>query len=614
MTEETKGRCLIAACLISSLMFLASASFGAVYTQIYQFESPTIIRTDDGTCIIEISDTWQNDVLPNRPILPARIAKLFIPADEVVVDTIVTTSPPEAVEGVYTVQRSVPASPFSLFSSVNTYPAAAPAHSFRTFPPQHFIMRGSQYLCGAQIVRVELTPIVYNQEDSTLQYYRQMTVKLVTESRETPSAIMPLSSMKTDYQRILSAVDNPHDMLSAHLDSRMKSEAPVRHVIITTRKMAPAFQTLSDFRATPLGGGFVTSVVAIEDIEAAYRGSDLAEKVRNFIRDSYLNDNTRFVIMGGDCDRLPAEQTIPTRGAYATYYSWAENAFWEDQYIPCDLYFGCLDGTWNADNDHLWGEPADGIDGGDIDWYPEVFVGRIAADNLMEASNHIEKIIAFETAPHPSGQTLLVGEMLYFRTFSGDRLDWIYTFMSDMPKTVLYDLDHPPFYRWPKSDVITLLDTNDYSWVNHCGHSGYSVSMKLLNTDVAMLTNSNPFFLYSQGCFCGSIDSRKSSDSEDYAASDCFGEAITCGYGDRGAAAFIGNSRYGWYEKYNRIRAASNLAHEFFVRAVFEQGMTQLGVANQMSKLDLPLSNELYRWIAFQTNLLGDPAAVLSVP
>jgi PKD repeat protein len=72
-----------------------------------------------------------------------------------------------------------------------------------------------------------------------------------------------------------------------------------------------------------------------------------------------------------------------------------------------------------------------------------------------------------------------------------------------------------------------------------------------------------------------------------------------------GAFAVIGNSRYGWYSYGEVVQSDSNLAHKKFVEAVVNGA--RLGQANQMSKIDLDFSDNTYRWIAFETNLLGCP-------
>jgi hypothetical protein len=124
------------------------------------------------------------------------------------------------------------------------------------------------------------------------------------------------------------------------------------------------------------------------------------------------------------------------------------------------------------------------------------------------------------------------------------------------------------------------------------------------------MTNNKYFFVYSQGCYAGSMDGLNLDNTYKY--TDCFGEAITNGNSDGGAFAYIGNSRYSWYYPGSYIKGASNLAHKEFVEAITSGNITKIGVANQKSKTDLPLDSQLYRWIAFETNLIGCPATDLS--
>ncbi|MDH3882191.1 MAG: C25 family cysteine peptidase, partial [Desulfobacteraceae bacterium] len=333
-----------------------------------------------------------------------------------------------------------------------------------------------------------------------------------------------------------------------------------------------------------------------------YSGVDLAEKMRNFIIDMYTHYGTQYVVLGGDCDGAPENQVIPTRGCYAQVGDYT------DAYIPSDLYFGCLDGSWNFDGDALWGEINDGINGSDIDWFSEVYVGRIPADNYTEAMNQINKIIAFETHSSPT-KILLTGEELESSTWGGDRMDWLYSFMGSIPKTTLYDRDWED-NNWPKSQLLTSINSNQHYSINYSGHSTIFSDIKLNNNDIYTMTNDKYFFVYSQGCYAGSIDGLNSDNT--YKSTDCFGEAITNGNSNGGAFAYIGNSRYSWYYPGGYIKGASNLAHKEFVEAITSGNITKIGVANQKSKTDLPLDSQLYRWIAFATNLIGCPATDLS--
>jgi hypothetical protein len=222
--------------------------------------------------------------------------------------------------------------------------------------------------------------------------------------------------------------------------------------------------------------------------------------------------------------------------------------------------------------------------------------------------NQINKIIAFEIHSSPT-KILLTGKELESSTWGGDRMDWLYSFMGSIPKTTLYDRTWED-NNWPKSQLLTYINSNQYYSINYSGHSTIFSDIKLSNNDVHAMTNNKYFFVYSQGCYAGSIDGLNSDNT--YKSTDCFGEAITNGNSNGGAFAYIGSSRYSWYYPGSYIKGASNLAHKEFVEAITSGNITKIGVANQKSKTDLQLDSQLYRWIAFSTNLIGDPATDLS--
>lgn len=394
--------------------------------------------------------------------------------------------------------------------------------------------------------------------------------------------------------------------------------------MITTAELADTFTILTNHRSSATGGGFTTHIEDIATIESSYTGVDLAEKVRNFIRDMYSNYGTQYVLLGGDCDAPPPlnppndpppTQFVPCRGCFAdTGYGYVEHN------IPTDLYYGCLDGSWNYDGDADWGEVNDGKNGTDIVWYSEVYVGRIAADTLTEATNHITKIIAFETSTERPNKTLLAGEYLDdYPTWGGDKMDWLYSHMDSMPATRLYDKNG----EWDAADILSAINSNEHHWVNHLGHSNWTYNMKMKSEfivyndtyhydgHVELTTNSNSLLIYSQGCYPASMDNRDNTTENNYSTSDCFAEQVTNAYPDRGAFAYLGNSRYGWYNQMS-VETAGNLAHKEFVEAILTDNNTRLGEANQISKTDLDLSWGMYRWLAFTTNLFGCPATDMS--
>ncbi|MBR1870394.1 MAG: hypothetical protein IJ802_01020, partial [Kiritimatiellae bacterium] len=158
----------------------------------------------------------------------------------------------------------------------------------------------------------------------------------------------------------------------------------VDYLIITGEAYKDAFQVLADFRAT---NDCVTArVVTTEEIEGEYDGtrpdggSDTQTKIRNCIKDYVDNRATKYVLLGGD------SSVVPHRGCYTL--ATTATAYKD---LPCDLYYACLDGTWDANANGTYGENADAVNYG-ID----VAVGRVPADTLEKAQTYIRKAIAYE--------------------------------------------------------------------------------------------------------------------------------------------------------------------------------------------------------------------------
>jgi hypothetical protein len=596
------------------LITLVPNLFAGEYIHIYRFEAPKVVTLPNGRQLLKMKDMWQQDDSVGAPILPVKTAKIFIPATEKIVSLVVVCGKLKTIEGSYLIQHATTPYPVSHKGPVTIdKPDPNIYETHASYPSTVHRARKPQFLSGVKIALVDLHPVRYSPVEAQLKYYEKMKVMIRTEKQKRPDGVMPFRNLPKDREKILRTIENKDDFLKLHPNTRPSETAnaeslseepsPVEgsreYVVITTADLLGAFQTLTTYRASAQGGGYTTYIEDIANINNNYSGDDLAERIRNFIREMYNTYGTQYVVLGGDCDGSPDNQVIPTRGCYAQVGTTT------DTNIPSDLYFGCLDGSWNSNGNGYWGEPDDGVD-----WQSEVYVGRIAADNDTEARNQIDKIIAFETSGNRPDKTLLAGEKLDDTpTWGGDRMDWVYTYMDSTPKTQLYDRDWAN-NSWPKSQLLSFINSDEHHWINHLGHSNVTYNMKLSNSDVALMTNTNYLLVYSQGCYSGSMDNRSSSGG--YGSTDCFGETLTNAYYDRGAFAYIGNSRYGWYNPGSYVEGASNLAHKEFVEAVFTDNITTLGEANQKSKTDLNLDSGLYRWIAFETNLLGCPATDLS--
>ncbi len=479
-----------------------------------------------------------------------------------------------------------------------------------------------QYFRGYPILYINLFPVQYIPSDGSLYYYEGIDVTI----RTTDAELSPLfRDLDTDREELLKKVDNP-ELISTYDTYSIGLEplATWDMVIITNNALnnsagAYTFQDLATFRSSH---GIATTIKTVEDIYASYSGVDDSEKIRNFIIDAYTNWGVDYVLLGGDGDGgdvggESGDNIVPARLLYCA------PTFGYTDVLASDLYYACLDGDFNNDGDSYWGETNDGVGGGDVDIMAEVFVGRAPVDSDSELSNFVRKTIEYETSTSDALETVyFLGEYLGFggvADWGGNYKDQImdangssyagYTTLGvpdDYIKTSLYERDG----GWTDTNLENAMNTG-LNFINHLGHAYNGEVMKITCSEADVLTNSEPFFAYSQGCYCGAFDNRDAPPpygSGGYLNYDAVGEhLVTAQYG---AFAVIMNSRFGWGAG-DLDGPSQRLDREFF-DAIYGEGISAIGAANHDSKEDcISVINgydNLIRWCIYETNLLGDPA------
>jgi hypothetical protein len=159
-----------------------------------------------------------------------------------------------------------------------------------------------------------------------------------------------------------------------------------------------------------------------------------------------------------------------------------------------------------------------------------------------------------------------------------------------------------------KEEIIKTLNEAEIGLVAHAGHANDSSlqvrDSYLCKDDISQLSNPYPFIFNTIGCYAGAFDSMV-----------CIGEQMVINKYS-GAAAFIGNSRYGLYDDTNPMLYSGEYQVEFF-RQALREGYSHIGEALAMSKLTFvpQCSTETpYRWLQYCLNLLGDPEMSLPMP
>lgn len=331
------------------------------------------------------------------------------------------------------------------------------------------------------------------------------------------------------------------------------------------------------------------------------RFNDTQAKIRNFIRFAYLEWNTRYVLLGGDV------QIIPVRQFRIHDALWFNGLDYEeiDADIRSDLYYSCLEGTWNNDFDEYFGEEADYSTGDEADFTAEVYVGRAPVDNKNDVITFVNKVINFETSEKPNNIQLHQSGVNQLNIPDS-------TVIPDACAALI-----PSSFNINKlyqvNEVVTLekwvqcFEATDKLIIAHVGcgmETYYLLNYEVANTiefsitDVNKLGNNFYPVHISIACFSGDFGAEK----------DCLAEELLLWqYG--GPSACIFNTFYG-FTTHNDALAYSGqyMVRQFY--EIFQNGTENLGKIIHFSKqyyIDYARKNYGDRWCYYTINLLGDP-------
>ncbi|MEN8007997.1 MAG: C25 family cysteine peptidase [Candidatus Krumholzibacteriota bacterium] len=380
----------------------------------------------------------------------------------------------------------------------------------------------------------------------------------------------------------------------------------VTYLIITNDDMKNQFQVLADHKTAQ---GIPTVVATREFIAANFRnGADIQETMRMYIREAYEKWGTEYVLLGGDSDILPARYVENT--FYPTFGS---------TFIPVDLYFACLDGTWNDDGDENFGEPAKAPDPGDlVDFAEEVYIGRATVRNVAEAGVFVNKVITYESADVTAdwaNRVLFAAEVLFPEDWPIEPviildgaqyahqqvIEYIIP-CTDMEYMRMYQSDsllYPRDAPLTRAALIDTINSGRHGILNQIGHGAfYNMSVADANfttTDADNLTNGDhQFMIYALNCASGAFD--KSCLLERFMLNPNGGSVCSIG---SVRAAFPNNS--------------NNYQQEFFSH-LYCSGETRVGRLVALSRLPfigLTEANYVDRWTFENYTLLGDPTLAL---
>jgi hypothetical protein len=625
MKTHFYSRWLLCASALSFCMTAwgASVSQGLTNRWVVAFEAPRLVETVEG--IVADLPGCEQDGTPGEPQLPVRGWTVPVPAGyqpgEVRIFPAKTTVQ-QLSRPVACAQEAIPlsADPKNIKRTKRDEALYKRNTRFPAFEKDEGKRQRLDYRHGQQELTLLLHPVQVIPSENKLLAHGELIIEVswqpVTQDavkrrkekiRRPASATLALGGTPGETTVTPSDAGDPIALSSA------LAPKTVDHLIIAPAALtnAPAPWNLAALVAARKMMNLSSAVVTTEWIYANYAGRDNAERIRNFICDAYETWSTRYVLLVG------IAQYVPTRNLYCSFSTNIGS-------IPSDsLYFGCLDGDFDYDGDKIYGEIGDGIGGGDVDLVAEVQVGRFPVANTSELNRMIRKTLTYEVqAPSALTRTATIGEYLGFggpAEYATGAMEQIRLGATDAGFTSL-GIENPGYESFFDSDT-SLYDTPELSWlwtdmiglfnqdlhvVNHLGHGAPRIAFKINagaaagKQAIVALSNSLPYFVYSQACEVARFD--------DYV--DCFAEQLVTA--TNGAVATIMNTRFGWGYA-NTIDGPSQRYQRKFWDGIFTAQAHQFSLANMRSKEQLrhlvnPKAGDVFRWCYYEISLFGDPA------
>lgn len=607
------GASLLAVALLVLLVSMGSAAPSSTITLdertvvLSAERGYTHLRFDGGRVLSE----------PGEPELPSRVLCFVIPSEMRVSDVRVSGSREETLEGWRQIFPTQPEVPIGEPAAEWVPPVGSIYESNDIYPIERCTVLGEGFLGGYRIATVAVHPVRWRPSSGDVLLSSEVTVELVLE----PAADRPRTRARVTeasdrlYREVVAGiVANPGDLDAVRGGINVETVGgsfgfsprhtpslegtPVEYVIITNDEFAPYFEPFADAKTAR---GIPTVVKTLSWIDANYPGGcDQAERVRFFIQDAYESWGTAYVLLGGDTG------IVPVRIAYTRYYG--------GNFIPCDLYYSDLDGTWNEDGDELFGEAYSGetIPGDAVDLYSDVFVGRAPVNNVVDVENFIAKCEAYARTPVPhfTERNLYLAEVLFPYDWSGGAysLDGATDIIEPGMPLVDPALHTARLYAnlgpYPGAHLLneaTATDSLDlgYNVVVHVGHGNKDVMRVGLDnyiglSDVSSLSNglNASGFWWLLNCTSTAIDY------------DCIAERALRNTGG-GASGLIGPTRY----------AFPSTASEYYwdwTDLMYQAGLLEAGpLFAAMRALHASFEesgrDNTDRWTHLSLVLLGDP-------
>ena len=580
------------------------------------------ITTSDGEKTDITMEGYGYTLIPGCPKLPSKIFLIGVPPGGEVISVELISEKHEMIPGSYNI---VPAPPVSNDIGTVEYEINEEIYSsLIPYPTSVFEYLGMGQLRKYSFARIRFSPISYVPATGKLIIYKDITLKIKYNIvKELSSEFLSDTVMDDVASEIIVNYPSIHQFYTPSSSSHTLDTYD--YVIITTSSLESSIIFLKNWKEYI---GYNVNVVNISWISSQYSGSDLEEKIRNFLIDKYLSWGIEYVLIVGSHSAIPMRYCYPDRNNHNS-----------DGKTPTDYYYADLTGSWDSDNDGYYGERYDD----NPDFNAEVWVGRIPVDNPDVVEDICQKTINFEQSTGSwKNKALLCGSIEnyanedysgFLKTDDAELMEelWYDIYLpAGLSRTTMYETEglDPSVYSCDYSlNLANVLDIwpDGYGIVALGGHGNYNVvGRKIWESDdgdgvpESHEMNSISYFtsLYCDDLnddkpsiiFCPSCLTARPENSNN------LGRSLL----EHGSVAYTGATRLSWYTVgWADESMGGNQAISYYFFKYFIAQDQSCGKALYNCKMFYLNNFDWWDWKIYQNLyvhcLYGDPAVSLSV-
>lgn len=534
---------------------------------------------------------------PGEPNIPSKIFAIAIPPGAEMVDVVYDAGKGVIIPGAYDISPALlpqvmdGENPFpsgmdidmfeetfnSIYSSDDLYPAEV-VEFVRTAKYRKY-----------DLIDVRVTPITYRPLSGQLVYHPDITVHVKYSMPEKEYEVMVDHTIRNE-QIAKEIIVNYDQIQNWYPMNNVASKGVHDFVIITLDSLESVVTFLVNWETEK---GRTAKVVTTSWIDLNYEGYDLAEKMRNFLREKYPTEEWGIedVLIVGHRDDIPMRRTwqeiAPGYEKPETDFYYAELSLPDNQ-------------SWDVDGDHKYGENSD-----PIDFYAEVNVGRIPWSDFETVQHICEKSVAYEQNNDPSfkNNILLLAAFIDDNTDGATFMEYtvdstIHPWMAHWIKARLYDQDssYPKDYVLNHLNVLSVWSQGKFAFVSWHAHGNPYGSGNFISVDDCQYLNDNyPAIISAASC---------SNSDTDYPN---IGQAMM----KQGAVGFLGaNKATPYRSEWDDPNDGSDQSFKYFFISSVTSGEYTQGQAHQYAIREM-YSKGLWDLLKYETfvhgSLWGNP-------